>query len=453
MLLRGIAWLCAGCIGGFSLAVYRHPSLSAYGLGVADETIPGIVAAIAGIAVVVALLPVLLDRATRRVWLKLPIGMLVSLPVSVVAILGIYALEFKYQKGESNLGKLEQFHHDLPAWKDRAKQLRQGILMATNLDRLPEPSPIQATLHSRRNHQGYSVENVVLETIPGFFLAGNLYRPLDIEAGTVRPVVVIPQGHFRDGRFGADMQHLAATFARMGTLAFLYDMAGRGETTQVNHEDPRALTLQLWNSKRVLDFLLGLSEADSTRVGMTGASGGGTQTFLCSAIDDRVTVTAPVAMVSSWVYGGCECESGLPIHRTKTYMSNNAEIAALTAPRPQLVVSIDSDWTRTVPLQEFPFIRSIYALFGPKLQIENKHITGEPHDYGPTKRDAVYRFFATHLNLPLDAVTLPDGRINETANTIEPREAMLSFDSEHPLPEHALKGWDDVMLVLFGKAR
>lgn len=79
MLVRGIAWLCAGCIGGFSLSICRHPTLSAYGLGVADETIPGIVAAIVGIAVVVALLPVLLDRATRRMWLKLSIVMLVPL--------------------------------------------------------------------------------------------------------------------------------------------------------------------------------------------------------------------------------------------------------------------------------------------------------------------------------------------------------------------------------------
>jgi len=377
--------------------------------------------------------------------------MLLSLPLCLVVLFGMYALEFKYEKGESNLRKLVQFHHGLPAWKERTVQLRRGILSVSKLDRIPEHPPVQATLHSRRVHKGYSVENVALETVPGFFLAGNLYRPLPVDSGARCPVVVIPQGHFRDGRFGADMQHLAATFARMGAMAFLYDMAGRGETTQVNHEDPRALTLQLWNSRRVLDFLLSLPEADPARVGMTGTSGGGTQTFLCCAVDDRVTVTAPVAMVSSWVYGGCACESGLPIHRTATYATNNAEIAALTAPRPQLVVSIDSDWTRTVPWKEFPFMRNIYALFGAESQVENKHIAGENHDYGPTKRDAVYRFFGKHLHLRLESVLHPDGSIDETVNTIEPREAMLSFDTNHPLPEHALQGWDAVMLALFGK--
>ena len=446
-----IAWLCAGAMAVFSLAILRHPSLAAYGLGITDGSVPWIVAAIAGVAVPVALLPRALDRATHRMWLKLPVVMLLSLPLSLVAMFGTYALELKYEKGQSNLRKLEQFHRDLPEWKARAEQLRRGILTVSKLDRIPEHPPVQATLHSRRVHKGYSVENVVLETVSGFFLAGNLYRPLPVDAGARCPIVVIPQGHFRDGRFGADMQHLAATFARMGAMTFLYDMAGRGETTQVNHEDPRALTLQLWNSRRVLDFLLALPEADPARVGMTGASGGGTQTFLCSAVDDRVTVTAPVAMVSSWVYGGCECESGLPIHRTAAYVTNNAEIAALTAPRPQLVVSIDSDWTRTVPWQEFPFMRDIYALFGAGPQIENKHIAGESHDYGPTKRDPVYRFFAKHLHLRLESVLHPDGSINEAANTIEPREAMLSFDTNHPLPEHALQGWDAVMLALFGK--
>ena len=352
--------------------------------------------------------------------------------------------------GESNLRRLEHFHLDLPAWKERAEQLRHGLLETARLDQIPQKPTVQATVHSRRLHQGYSVENVALETIPGFFLAGNLYRPLPKDTGAKHPVVVIPHGHFRDGRFGEDMQQLAATFARMGALAFLYDMVGRGETTQVNHEDPRALTLQLWNSMRVLDFMLGLPDADPGRVGMTGASGGGTQTFLCSAVDERVTVTAPVAMVSSWVYGGCECESGLPIHRTTTHKTNNAEIAALTAPRPQLVVSLDSDWTRTVPWQEYPFMKKTYALFGAEAQIENKHIAGERHDYGPTKRNAVYRFFARHLRLQLETVLLADGSIDESSNSIEPRDKMLSFDAAHPLPQHALKGWDAIMQALQG---
>ena len=94
-------------------------------------------------------------------------------------------------------------------------------------------------------------------------------------------------------------------------------------------------------------------------------------------------------------------------------------------------------------------MRDVYAQFSAEHKLENNHIAGERHDYGPPKRDAVYRFFAKHLHLRLESVLLPDESINETANTIEPREAMLSFNSEHPLPEHALMGWDALMLALF----
>jgi uncharacterized protein len=351
-------------------------------------------------------------------------------------------------RGQSDLRRLAVFCRDLPTWQARAAVIRAGLLRGSGLEPLPVRTPLNAVIHSRRERKGYSVENVILETLPGFFLAGNLYRPAPADPSVRKPVVLIPHGHFKNDRFNEDNQQLAATFARMGTMAFIYDMVGRGETTQVTHKHPNALTLQLWDSIRVLDFLLGLPDADPARVGMTGASGGGTQTILCTAVDDRVTVSGPVVMVSSWMYGGCECESGLPIHRGSGYETNNAEIAALAAPRPQVIVSIRTDWTQTVPKREFPYIRTIYRLYGKEDNVCNVHLAAERHDYGPSKRQAVYRFFAVHLRLSLDRITLPDGRIDEAPNTMEPVEALRAFGAAHPLPERALKGWDAVMAAL-----
>jgi hypothetical protein len=153
-------------------------------------------------------------------------------------------------------------------------------------------------------------------------------------------------------------------------------------------------------------------------------------------------------MVSSWVYGGCECESGLPIHRGPKYASNNAEIAALAAPRLQLIVSCGTDWTQTVPTREFPYIRNIYQLFGRADNVRNVHLAAEHHDYGPSKRQAVYAFFAEHLGLAREAVALPDGRIDEAPNTIEPDETLHAFDTAHPMPVRALHGWDAVKAAL-----
>jgi uncharacterized protein len=438
----------AGLSGALGISIARHPDLVAYGLHTTGRVV-GLMAAgfVAGALVWLGLGWYLWKALRTRLWIPL-----LALPVCVLAsrfsVLGLYQLEVKNEKGNSNLRRLAVYCRDLPAWQRRATTLRAGILRAAGLTSLPKRTPLNCATHDRRDRSGYSVENVMLETLPGFFLTGNLYRPPSVDPSIKKPIVLIPQGHFSHDRFNADHQQLAATFARMGALAFLYDMVGRGESTQVNHHDPRALTLQLWNSMRALDFLLGLPDADPARVGMTGASGGGTQTFLCTAVDDRVTVSAPVLMVSSWIYGGCECESGLPIHRGADYASNNAEIAALAAPRPQLIVSCGADWTQTVPTHEFPYIRNIYQLFGRAGNVRNVHLPAENHDYGPSKRQAVYAFFAEHLHLAREKVALPYGRVDESPNTVEPDDNLRAFDAVHPMPPRAVHGWNAVQAAL-----
>jgi hypothetical protein len=149
------------------------------------------------------------------------------------------------------------------------------------------------------------------------------------------------------------------------------------------------LGLQLWDSIRSLDFLASLDDVDANRIGITGASGGGTQAFLLAAVDDRVQFASPVNMVSAIMQGGDLCENA-PGLRIAT---SNVEIAAMFAPKPMLLVSATGDWTHNVPKEEYPAIKKIYDLYGAGDRVDVVQIN-EVHNFNELSREAVYRFFA-----------------------------------------------------------
>jgi len=331
---------------------------------------------------------------------------------------------------------------DAAAWKRHAKAIRENILRGAQLEQLPPPCPLNPIRHSRREMDGYSVENVAFEALPGFFVTGNLYLPLEVN----EPIagVLAPHGHRQNKRRYKSTQIRSAAMARMGAAVFAWDMLGYGESEPCEHKHPEALRLQTYSSMRALDYLESLGIVDEARIGMTGASGGGTQTFLLSAIDPRIDVSAPVVQVSAHFYGGCVCESGMPIHVHGEHETNNVEIAASFAPKPLLLVSDGDDWTKNTPHVEFPYIERIYQLLGANENVENAHFPDEGHDYGPSKRESVYRFFAKHLGLNLAAVQDEQGMIDESFVIVLDPEDLAMFDEDHPRPPHSVSNCKDV---------
>ncbi len=231
----------------------------------------------------------------------------------------------------------------------------------------------------------------------------------------------------------------------MGAVVLSYSMVGWNDSQQVDHDHPLVLALQTANSLRAVDFLIAQEDVDATRIGVTGASGGGTQAIYLAFLDDRIAAAAPLVIVYPWGCGndGCNCETGMPVMQSTP--TTIMELSGLIAPRPQLIVSCgllragkpDPDPTHDFPATVQPLIESIYRDHAAADQLQCVHLTDEPHDFGPTKRAIVYEFFAKHFGL----ASVPE---DLTRIAVEPAEALAAVNSLRPLPEAAAQDVQDL---------
>lgn len=329
------------------------------------------------------------------------------------------------------------------AWRARAREVRREILSAAGLDPMPEPTPLKATFSRAVEREGYSVCRAYFESRPGFLVTGNLYCPS--QGRGPFPAILCPHGHWHNGRLedseAGSVPGRCINLARLGFVVFSYDMVGYNDSQQLDHRTSgisdvdrvwgiNLCGLQLYNSIRAIDFLQSLECVDSKRLGCTGASGGGTQTFLLMAVENRIRVAAPVCMVSASYQGGCQCENA-PRLRLNTY---SVEIAAAMAPRPLLLPAVTGDWTRHTPWVEFPDVRRIYRLLGAEERVACAYMDAG-HNYNRLTREYVYAWFVKWLKG--DAV--PGRRIKETPFKVEPK-SVLRLWPDGKMPAKFAKG-------------
>jgi dienelactone hydrolase len=310
-------------------------------------------------------------------------------------------------------------------------------------------------VHGAIDRGEYTVEKVFFASYPGHYVSGNLYRP----KGRVGmwPAVLSPHGHWANGRFyqagdqevrsqmeqGAEqtangarfpLQARCAQLARMGCVVFHYDMVGVADSQAIAHRagftDAEAelrlqsfMGLQTYNSIRALDFLLSLPEVDPARVGVTGASGGGTQTFMLCAIDDRPAVAFPAVMVSTAMQGGCVCENCSYLRQG----TGNVEFAGLFAPR-ALGMSAANDWTREIETKGLPELKALYRLYGVEDRVMARCLPQFGHNYNQVSRELMYTWLNRHLRLGQREPVR-----ERPFEPVPPRDLSV-YDARHPRP-------------------
>ena len=320
------------------------------------------------------------------------------------------------------------------AWEERARQVREHLMVTLGLCPMPAKTALNPVVEDTLVRDGYVIDKVVLETLPGFYMAGNLFRPVGKEGRLA--VVLSPHGHYPEGRVHPDVQARCIRLAQLGCVVFMYDMVGYADGKKFGHvfgnERIRRWGLSLpglqtWNSIRALDWLLTRSDVDPARVAVTGESGGGTQTFLLTAIDPRIKVAAPVVMVSDSFQGGCVCENA-PGLRIGT---DNVEFAALAAPRPMKLVGATGDWTARTLTNALGSLQMVYAQTGAATHL-SAEVIDCPHNYNQTSRNAIYPFMSHWLLGVDDPQAVKEGTLK-----IEDPKDLFVFNDAHHYPSDA----------------
>ncbi len=319
---------------------------------------------------------------------------------------------------------------NLEEWSERRDWVRQRILLAAGLLPMPERAPLKPRIWDEFVDHDIRIAKVSFETLPGLTVTGNLYRPV---SGPARmPAILSPHGHWPWGRVeDADDDSVplrCLMLSKLGFVVFAYDMIGYCDNSALMHHWPVSMSrrlsldgvspfmMQTWNSLRAVDFICGLPDVDEERIGITGASGGATQCWMVSALEERIKVIAPVCMLSCHYQGGCICEEG-PMLRLDGLTS--FDIVASCAPRPVILPATTTDWTVLNPRYELPRMRQVYALHGAEDRVAGFQLEA-PHNYNRETREHVYAWLCHWLQgAPLQE------RINENGFIVPEREKLL----------------------------
>ncbi len=331
---------------------------------------------------------------------------------------------------ELNLGR--HWPDDPEDIRRRQEEVRNKLRETFGLHLL-QKVPLNARITGKVDRGDYTIEKLVYTSLPGVYVTANVYVPKD--GGKKHPAVLCPHGHWPHGRFQPEIQARCIGLAKLGYVVLTLDKYGYGERRFTGHHDaffllPTGLTLeglQIWDNMRGIDYLISRPDVDATRIGITGASGGGNQTMYTAALDTRIASAVPTVSVNTFdglfFRGiGCVCEGTPNILR----FADEWDVLACIAPRPLYIPSnlLDSIFPVARAREAYLRAKRVYESLGAGENIAIRHFY-DRHSYNQELREMMYGWFEhVFRGKPFEPIPEPAGT-----------QPTLDFDELRALPE------------------
>ena len=334
-----------------------------------------------------------------------------------------YAFDL-YAKRTAEISRLKTAHD----WNNRQRVVKEKLLSI--IGPFPEKTPLRPTVTGVIKKNGYRIEKIVYESIPGFFVTGCLFIPDKIKGKA--PAVLNLIGHEQESFRAVLDQVVMLNLVKKGIVVFTIDPLGQGEHVQYFDEKVKFSSVGysviehcyfgnqcflagvssaryfIWDAIRAIDYMVSRKEIDGSRIGVTGFSGGGTITSYVGALDDRVKVAIP----SSWsnasqrqleTKGAQDAEATLV--RSVEMGITFEDLVEVRAPRPTMFTFTSRDEYLCLQgaREAFAEAKEAYKAFDhpDNLQMEEDD---SKHWLTPKIREAIYGFFMKHLDVPGDAM-------------------------------------------------
>lgn len=307
-------------------------------------------------------------------------------------------------------------------------QARQQFIKNTLQDAIgqfPAKTPLNAKTVRTVNKEGYRIEHIVFESQPGFYVTASLFIPAALKKREKAPAIIYCSGHAAQGYRSKVYQQVIGNLVRKGFIVFAFDPVGQGERLEyfdsakggsaiggptAEHSYPGSQAFisggsqarfMIWDGIRSVDYLLTRKEIDPERIGITGRSGGGTQSAYIAAFDERIKAAAPECYITNFTrllqsIGPQDAEQNFPGGISRGI--DHGDLLIVRAPKPALMITTTRDMFSIQGARETAqSVSRVYEALGAPANFGMVE-DDAPHASTRKNREAMYAFFQRHLN-------------------------------------------------------